>query len=67
MRLDRLEVSGGFLDGLRLDFSDGLNVLIGARGAGNIFVLELVRFALGVEAMTSDADDAGRSSRLRRF
>ncbi len=53
-----MEASGGFLDGLRLTFSDGLNVLIGPRGAGKTSVLELVRFALGVPAMTSDADQA---------
>ncbi|MGH2499802.1 MAG: AAA family ATPase [Candidatus Limnocylindria bacterium] len=58
MRIERLEVSGGFLDGLRLAFADGLNVLIGARGAGKTSVLELLRFALGVPAMTADADQA---------
>jgi recombinational DNA repair ATPase RecF len=58
MRLDCLEVSGGFLDGLRLTFSDGLNVLIGPRGAGKTSVLELVRFALGVPAMTTEANRA---------
>ena len=60
MRIDCLEVSGGFLDGLQLPFADGLNVLIGARGAGKTSVLELVRFALGVSAMTSDADAAAQ-------
>lgn len=58
MRIDRIEVSGGFLDGLKLSFSEGLNVLIGARGAGKTSVLELVRFALKVPAMTFDADTA---------
>jgi DNA repair ATPase RecN len=64
MKLDRLEVSGGFLDGLRLDFSNGLNVLIGARGAGKTSVLELARFVLGVKAMTAEAEaEAGRQAR----
>jgi ABC-type uncharacterized transport system ATPase subunit len=58
VRIDCLEVSGGFLDGLRLTFDDGLNVLIGARGAGKTSVLELVRFAMGVPAMTNDANIA---------
>jgi DNA repair exonuclease SbcCD ATPase subunit len=60
VRLDRLEVSGGFLDSLRLSFSDGLSVLIGPRGAGKTSVLELTRFALGVRAMTSDAETAAQ-------
>ena len=57
MRIERLEVSGGFLDGLRLDFIRGLNVLIGPRGAGKTSVLELIRFALAVPAMTAEADE----------
>ncbi|MGH2939579.1 MAG: AAA family ATPase, partial [Solirubrobacterales bacterium] len=60
MKLDRLEVSGGFLDGLGLSFLSGLNVLIGSRGAGKTSVLELIRFALGVPAMTSEAEEAAR-------
>ena len=55
MRIDRLEVSGGFLDGLSISFLDGLNVLIGARGAGKTSVLELIRFALAIPAMTDEA------------
>jgi ABC-type uncharacterized transport system ATPase subunit len=64
MKIDRLEVSGGFLDGLRLDFADGLNVLIGARGAGKTSVLELIRFALGIPAMTADAERAAHEQAL---
>src|SRR5947209_27620 len=58
VRIDRLEVSGGFLDGLRLSFSSGLTVLIGPRGAGKTSVLELLRFGLGVAAMTEEAESA---------
>jgi len=56
MRIDRLEVSGGFLDGLNVPFLEGLNVLIGARGAGKTSVLELIRFVLAVPAMTEEAE-----------
>src|SRR4051812_18674410 len=42
-----IEVTGGFLKGLNLAFADGLNALIGGRGAGKTTVLELIRFALG--------------------
>jgi DNA repair exonuclease SbcCD ATPase subunit len=64
MRIERLEVNGGFLDGLKLPFTDGLNVLIGARGAGKTSILELIRYALGVPAMTADAEDAARTQAL---
>ncbi len=55
MRLIRLEVDGGFLNGLELAFADGLNVLIGARGSGKTSVLEVLRYCLGVRAVTDSA------------
>jgi ABC-type uncharacterized transport system ATPase subunit/polyhydroxyalkanoate synthesis regulator phasin len=58
MIVERIEVRGGFLDGLDLSFASGLNVLIGPRGAGKTSVLELIRFTLGVPAMTPDAQAA---------
>lgn len=58
MIVERVEIRGGFLDGLDLAFARGLNVLIGSRGAGKTSVLELIRFTLGVPAMTTDAQDA---------
>jgi len=45
-RLKSLSVVGGFLDGLSVDFADGLNCLIGARGTGKTTVLEFIRYAL---------------------
>lgn len=47
--ISRLRVTGGFLSELDLEFSRGLNVVIGPRGAGKTTLLELVRHALGVE------------------
>lgn len=44
----RLRVTGGFLAGLDLEFADGLNCLIGGRGAGKTTVLEFLRFGLGL-------------------
>ena len=44
----RLAVTGGFLTGLTLDFADGLNCLIGGRGAGKTTALEFLRFGLGL-------------------
>ena len=45
-RIRSIRVVGGFLDGINLDFSDGLSCVIGARGTGKTTVLELIRFAL---------------------
>ena len=55
MRLIRLEVEGGFLDGLDIAFSEGLNVLIGARGSGKTSVIELLRYCLEIPAVTKNA------------
>ncbi len=46
-RILSVTVKGGFLDRLHLKFSDGLNCLIGGRGAGKTSVLELIGWALG--------------------
>jgi len=43
-----LNVTGGFLSGARLEFADGLNCLIGGRGAGKTTALEFLRFGLGL-------------------
>lgn len=45
-RIRSLAVTGGFLDGLKLNFDDRLNCIIGGRGTGKTTVLELIRFAL---------------------
>jgi len=47
-RIKRIEVTGGFLIGLNLEFDAGLNCLIGPRGTGKSSVLELVRYALDI-------------------
>ncbi|HOM53826.1 MAG TPA: AAA family ATPase [Phycisphaerae bacterium] len=45
-RLKSLSVVGGFLDGMNIEFADGLNCLIGHRGTGKTTVLEFIRYAL---------------------
>jgi ABC-type lipoprotein export system ATPase subunit len=42
----RLQITGGFLDALDIEFLDGLNCIIGPRGAGKTTVIELTRFAI---------------------
>lgn len=41
--------TGGLYGGVRFDFSPNLNVLIGGRGAGKSALIDLLRFAFGVE------------------
>jgi recombinational DNA repair ATPase RecF len=62
--LRRLEVEGGFLDGLDLTFSPGLNVLIGARGSGKTSVIELLRYCLRVPAVTPEAQRRAEAQAL---
>lgn len=42
----RMTVTGDYLDGVRVDFSDHLNTVIGGRGTGKSTLLECLRFAL---------------------
>lgn len=46
-KLRRVEVRGGFWDGLEMDFDARLNCIIGARGTGKTTILELCRYCLG--------------------
>jgi DNA repair exonuclease SbcCD ATPase subunit len=48
--ISRLVVEEGFLDGLDLTFTQGLNVVIGPRGVGKTSIIQLLRFCLGVPA-----------------
>lgn len=45
-RIKSVEVQGGFLDGLKIDFNDYLNCLIGGRGTGKTTILEFLRYGL---------------------
>ena len=47
MLIKRIRVEEGFFNTLNLEFSPGLNVLIGGRGVGKTSVIELLRFGLG--------------------
>ncbi|MDP6721118.1 MAG: ATP-binding protein, partial [Pirellulaceae bacterium] len=58
-RIRSVEIVGGFLDGARFEFADGLNCLIGARGAGKTTVVELIRYALD-ELPAHDTRDGER-------
>ncbi len=45
-RIVSLEVNGGFIGPSRLEFSPGLNCIIGGRGTGKTTVLEFLRYGL---------------------
>src|SRR5882672_6392344 len=45
-KIKSIEVTGGFLQGVKLEFSDGLNCIIGGRGTGKTSVIEAIRYAL---------------------
>ena len=64
MVIRRIQVEEGFLDGLDLSFSGGLNVLIGPRGTGKTSIIELVRFALGAPALTDRVAQSAREHAL---
>lgn len=57
-----MRVTGGFLNGLDVTFSEGLNVIIGARGAGKTTLLELIRHAVGAKHA-----DEGQARRHQAF
>lgn len=52
----RVRVTGGFLDGLDLSLTSGLNVIVGPRGAGKTTLLELLRHALAISEGTPSRD-----------
>lgn len=53
--IDKLEVYGGYLDGLSIELSRNLNTTIGGRGTGKSTLLELIRYTLDCEPKSSDS------------
>ncbi|HGM5498679.1 TrlF family AAA-like ATPase [Stenotrophomonas geniculata] len=54
-RLVHMTVAGGYLDGVRVDFSSHLNTVIGGRGTGKSTLLECLRFALDLPPKSKQA------------
>lgn len=44
--IESLKITGGYLDGLQVGFSEHLNAVIGGRGTGKSTLLECIRFCL---------------------
>jgi predicted ATP-dependent endonuclease of OLD family len=64
LKIERLLVEGGFLDGLDMPFTAGMNVLIGGRGTGKTSVIELLRFCLDSHSYTEDSAARSREHAL---
>ena len=62
-KIRSLEVTGGFLQGIKMDFNDGLNCVIGGRGTGKTTVLEALRYSLGSDAERSYGPQTLRGAR----
>jgi PHP family Zn ribbon phosphoesterase len=59
-RIDQVRISGGFLDGQQISFHEGLNSIIGGKGAGKSLLVELLRFTLDqAPSQTTLKDDHG--------
>ncbi|NOQ46724.1 MAG: AAA family ATPase [Desulfobulbaceae bacterium] len=54
-RIESMKVTGGYLDGVHIDFSEHLNAVIGGRGTGKSTLLECIRFALDLKCIGKNA------------
>lgn len=54
-RIESLSITGGYLDGLNIEFSEHLNSVIGGRGTGKSTLLECIRYALELEPIGKNA------------
>jgi len=50
-----LSISGGYLDGVQIDFSQHLNAVIGGRGTGKSTLLECLRYVLDIPPKSKQA------------
>ncbi len=54
-RIESLSITGGYLDGVHIEFSEHLNAVIGGRGTGKSTLLECIRYALELEPISKNA------------
>ena len=64
MYIQRVQIEEGFLDGLDVEFTAGLNAVIGARGTGKTSLIEIIRFCLDVNSTTSETTRRSRDHAL---
>ncbi len=53
--IETLSITGGYLDGINIDFSEHLNSVIGGRGTGKSTLLECIRYAFDVKPIGQNA------------
>lgn len=53
--IESIKFTGGYLDGLEIEFSEHLNAVIGGRGTGKSTLLECIRYALGFQPVGQNA------------
>ena len=58
--IESLAITGGYLDGLEVAFSEHLNSVIGGRGTGKSTLLECIRYALELEPISKNAQKQHR-------
>jgi ABC-type lipoprotein export system ATPase subunit len=54
-RIESLKITGGYLDGVQINFSEHLNAVIGGRGTGKSTLIECIRYALQLKPIGKDA------------
>jgi DNA repair ATPase RecN len=54
-RIEELKVTGGYLDGVQIEFSKHLNAVIGGRGTGKSTLLESIRYCLQLKPIGKNA------------
>jgi PHP family Zn ribbon phosphoesterase len=52
--VSKVKITGGFLDGAEASFHQGLNSVLGAKGAGKSLLIEFLRFALNQPPSNND-------------
>jgi ABC-type lipoprotein export system ATPase subunit len=62
-RIARIKVTGGFLDGAVAAFHQGLNSILGAKGAGKSLLIEFLRFAMN-QPPSNEEINADHESKL---
>ncbi len=60
-RICAISWEGGFLDGVRIHLNEGLNVLVGGRGAGKSTIVESIRYALALDPLTRSGQSTHQS------
>ncbi len=63
--IESVEFEGGIFSGQHLKLSPGLNTLIGIRGSGKSSIIELIRFALGIEFSDKTLDKTYKDSLVK--